>query len=662
MSALIVFCERPPRGSWAAALLRELSVTVEVRACGPGWEARDLTEAETSDAWGLLELDASPGCLARPTLPPHLDLPRAAWLVYTSRKPALHRVIAADVDAVFHAHPVWAGALGRSTTWLPLCADAQIFRPVVGDRKWDVVFAGPDPWRADPLVELARHLSLRVGLVPVARNADRRAVARAYAEAKLVFHRHLDDSLDVRVLEALVAGRVVVSDRRANGLEALAASREHVLVYSDNDELRAAVELVISCEGRRERMERAITLGPRLRHSAAQRAKELLSALESTFGPSSSPRPPTPVRPKRESPPRSPATESPRRARRWLILAAEEPAAVWLASFAERVGDNLRRQGDEVLVVRLQRGRLQPPPSCADRVEVQLGPLPAAVTVENALLLASVGAQRVADQVARERGPFDVLIAEPPLGALLGPALAERLEVPLVLALEDCEVARRENCLTRDQLYRAELEHWAAERARLLLVPGEEAAAAARRHYSATSLAVTGWPTAADLAPPDPVSDARLLARLGLRAPFWLIRAPRLESNGVLDLAGALGQSGRQGLVIGDSFGARATGAAAVPLTRRPTAGPALEVLARSCERVLHVGRPDLGLADLANTLPVTISERADPDAVLAALAADSSAIQLPRFEPEVLDRVFEALPARACERGARVALVAGGS
>ena len=85
-------------------------------------------------------------------------------------------------------------------------------------------------------------------------------------------------------------------------------------------------------------------------------------------------------------------------------------------------------------------------------------------------------------------------------------------------------------------------------------------------------------------------------------------------------------------------------------------------MLARSCERALHVGRPDLGLADLANTLPVTISERADPDAVLAALAADSSAIQLPRFDPEVLDRVFEALPARACERGARVALVAGGS
>lgn len=129
MKPLVVFCPCPAPGSWAAAILHELAARVELRTCGPGWPARDLAAVDASGALCLLELDAAPGCVARPTLPPGLTVPRAAWLVDTPRKPELHREVARDCELVFHAHPAWAAALRRPSTWLPLCVDEETFRP-----------------------------------------------------------------------------------------------------------------------------------------------------------------------------------------------------------------------------------------------------------------------------------------------------------------------------------------------------------------------------------------------------------------------------------------------------------------------------------------------------------------------------------------------------
>ena len=662
MSALAVFCSRPQPGTWGSALLRELSASVEVRPCGPRWAARDLTDVELADAWAVLELDTEPGCLARPTRSAGSGLPRAAWLVFTSRKPGLHRAIADEADLVFHAHPAWAKALEQPSAWLPLCADTDVFRPVVRERPHDVVFVGPDTWRADPAVRLARRMGLRFSLVTTPRREVKQRAARAYGTAKLVFHRHLDDALDVRVIEALAAGRVVVSDRRANGLDTLAEPEAHVLLYSDEGELEAILDRTLQDDPRREAMEREIERVPRERLAAKQRAAELLSALQAEFG--SLPRPrtaPTSATPSGSRPattiPEPSSPDSKRRALRWLVLAGDEPPAVWLASYAERLADHLRRRGDDALVLRLCRAKLAGGVPRAGLLDVSLGPLPPTVTEEHRMLLASARMQRIADEIARTHGPFDLLLAEPLLGALVAPPLAQRMGLPFVLALEDCEVSRRGNVLTRGQLYQAELEHWASAHATALLVPTSQAADGAREHYS-TDAIVTGWPTSA----PPTIEESelvRLSARLRLEPSSCLLRAPCLAPGAALALASTMASAGVSALIVGES-GAHLTRHGEVELlSERVLAGCVLSALAKSCRRTIHVGRLDLGAADLAApSRHLTVCERGESDAVLSALAGPVGATDIACFDPSSVDRLLRKL--EAASAGAAETLASG--
>lgn len=682
MSAVVVFCPRPAPGTWAAAVLRELARAVELRPCGPGWPAKDLATVDPAGVRLLLELDASRGPSARPAQVTGFgSVPRVAWLVETSRKPDLHREVARGAEVVFHAHPAFAAALGRPSLWLPLCADEETFRPREADREWDVAFVGQDPWRADSLVTLGRERGIGVSVVSPAGEGVQARAAEVYARAKAVFHRHLTHALDVRVLEALSAGRVVLVDRRENGLEALlgreALTRGPVLTYQGQEELVSRLDLLRD-DARRAELEQEAAQLARAKLGARTRVGELLDVLEARFGRlRRDPTPPTePARPAdlefaaeaaapMAPPPGLPTPESlfkgaPECARggRWLVLADREPPAIGLRGYAERLARLARAAGAEVTVLRLARGRLPGRPARAgepETREVSLGPLPQASTPENAMLLASGHVQRILDEVAREGGPFQALLAEGPLGALVGPPAAERLGMPFVLLLEDCEVARRTNHLTRDQLYRAELEHWAADRARLMVVPTQAAEAAARGHYCAKDVAVSGWPALTG-ALPDPASVERLWRRLSLPPGLALVRAPLLGANDAAALAGELGRRGQPAVVLGEA--AVVSGAGEIrPLSTRPAAGPALAALALGCRRALHVGREDLGAADLAAVAPsFGVAPGPRPDEVAAALAEPGRA-RLASWKWAVLER----LPQEPATRKAPVPAQVGG-
>ncbi|MGE0713337.1 MAG: glycosyltransferase [Planctomycetota bacterium] len=669
MRPLVVFCPRPAHGSWAAGILRELAAQVEVRTCGPGWPARDLSAVDASGALCLLELDAAPGCVARPTLPRGFAVRRAAWLVDTPRKPELHREVARDCELVFHAHPAWAAALRRPSTWLPLCADEETFRPHDVKREWDVAFVGGDAWRAQALLAIAHKRGLRVCMSsPTGADAKPEAAA-IYARSKLLFHRHLTDALDVRVLEATAAGRVVLVDQGPHRLEGLTEPGSHVLTYSSDEMLEAALVGLLGDERRRVELETRAASFARAHIDAKVRAAELLAALDAQFGArpaqavattfaSSEVRDPRAT--SRSDPPRELVRVSPLRPPptgvRWLVLADAEPPAVWLASYAERLGAALHARGDDVVVVRVRRGRLPSRPNKPGEptvVEVDVGPVPRAASAENDTLLASARVQRVADTVAREHGPFQGLLVEPSLGAVVGPPLAARLGLPLVLALEDCEVARRGNHLTRDQLYRSELEHWVAARARLVVVPTVAVEAAVREHYKASAVVSSGWPLATQEAPPT-ASVERLRARLGLPAHALLVRAPLLGSEDTLALAADLGRRGRPAAVLGRGTAALATEDGVRIVEDRQIAGQGLAALAATCAQTILVGPEDLGAADVAALAPALgRAPEAKLEAVLVAVSLARAGQRLAPFVPSALEALARAANVSAAERRA---------
>lgn len=281
--------------------------------------------------------------------------------------------------------------------------------------------------------------------------------------------------------------------------------------------------------------------------------------------------------------PRPRSTSQPRRV---LVIAGDEPEAVLLRSYAERLAWDMAAIGHSVVVARLRRGRLtgrlarDGEPTI---LELEAGPLPSGTTPENHRLALAGPVHRRLERLIREHGPFDALMGEGTQGNLSGPPLAQQFGLPLLLALDRCEVALRNNHLSREQLYTAELEHWACDRARVVLASNLAVERDLRQHYKLTSILVVA-PSRAG--PSAPASDdaARLLRRLAIEAPFVLVLAHD-ERRAFLDSV-----PGRTVVLAGRGVWLRRADGSTEQLSDRPVVGPALGALLTAAEVVVATG------------------------------------------------------------------------
>ncbi|MGE3376466.1 MAG: glycosyltransferase [Vicinamibacteria bacterium] len=555
---VVVFCERLDNESFCASIVHELGAYYDVRPCGPGWEHATLVQVDAESARFVLELDAASGAFVRPE--PRRQgsaVPRVAWLIDTHKKPEFHRQISAESDLTLHAMQAWGHVLHGVRAWLPVHCDERLFCPRDVERDLDLVFVGSQAWRAEPLERIAARHGLRLLVTTTTGPREKSETAAFYARSKLVFNRHVGNDLNFRVVEAQACGRVLLTDAQHNGQYELFADGRHYVLYKDERDLERQVLRYLADDEARARIERAAAEHAREHHTTRARVAQLHEIVEAFLARRPPARAPRPARrTASRAAPRAAAAAAPAAVaaadatpaaavnapaalepgaagpapRRWLVVAGAEPATVELRTYAELLARDLAARSAEVTVLRARRRQSAAPvatlPGAPDVVEVELGPLPAPETEASQLLAQAAALQRRADRVARERGPYEGVLAEGPLGALVGAELAARLGVPFHLALERCEVARRQNRLTREQLYLAELEHWGVERAAAVWTPSEEVADAVRRYYEAArvSCVVPAWPA---LAPPELRERLRLLAALGLpAAPALAVLGP----------------------------------------------------------------------------------------------------------------------------------------
>ena len=270
----------------------------------------------------------------------------------------------------------------------------------------------------------------------------------------------------------------------------------------------------------------------------------------------------------------------------------DEPATIERKSYAERLAAGLARAGHEVVVARARRG-VFPRRSGTKRgeptvVELSEGPVPQAATGPNRLLGRAAALHAGFARLAAERGPFDAIVGEGALGGLVAQPLAERLGKPFFLALDDCEVTRHGNRLTRAQVNVAELEHWSVERAASVVVPRREVADSVGSFYRGERTRVVEPPTARVLVPREAES---FMSRLGLRGDFTLVFSPHEgEKEKDLLLKGAV----RQPLVlVTDDVRVRLSEGGTLLLARAAARGAVLGALVAAARRIVTLDPSD---------------------------------------------------------------------
>jgi spore maturation protein CgeB len=585
---IVVYCERVNNESICGSIIRELSAYYEVRVFGPGWPCPSLREVDATDARFYLELDAVSGNFHRPEGLAALRIPKFAWLVDTHKKPLFHAATAREMDLTFYAMKSWGHVLEGRTSWLPLHCDTAIFHPVEAAREFDIAFVGSQAWRAELIIRLREKYGLRVYVGSTAGPREKSETAAIYARTKLVFNRHVTNDLNFRVFEAMACGRGLLTDAQWNGQYELFEEGTHYALYKDEKDLEAQVLRLLADDHLRARIEREAALHVAAHHSTRARVLQLRNAIEGFL------RARALAEPADLLAAQEPQAEGLGR-RRWLVVAGDEPATVTMRSYGERIAWALAARGDEVVIARRRRSILPLPAPRAGEpeiLELDPGPLPSPLTSTNRALAIAGPLHAALARLAASRGRFDAILGEGPLGALLAQPLAARLDVPFILALESCEVARRANRLTREDLYWAEVEHWAADRAKGTLVPNRDVARAVAEHYRVERCVV--------LAP-------RVHLHAALRAPGRFLSALGLRgAPPLLVLASSVGDEvppeARDGAMVivaaDDGVLLRSRGKDPHLLAREPARGPALAALLATSQGIVATRAQDPRIAE----------------------------------------------------------------
>ncbi|HZV00111.1 MAG TPA: hypothetical protein VFF73_25565, partial [Planctomycetota bacterium] len=144
------------------------------------------------------------------------------------------------------------------------------------------------------------------------------------------------------------------------------------------------------------------------------------------------------------------------------------------------------------------------------------------------------------------------------------------------------------NRLTREQLYWAEVEQWAVERARLVLVRNDETSQAVRRHYRGREVA-----TLDPRAPLDaPRNREQLLARLGLAGTRYVAFLGRDMSE--RDVLALLSSVNDPAFALTDrGVWAKTPRSRAAALSQSPASGEVLAALLKGAELVVALDKND---------------------------------------------------------------------
>ncbi|HZV00117.1 MAG TPA: glycosyltransferase, partial [Planctomycetota bacterium] len=439
-------------------LRRDHGYQVVVVGPGQGRAFEDLTDHERARIYFFLELDAVSGVLYHTKGLDQLKCPKLAWFVDTHKKPHFHAQIASDFDVVFYTMRTWGGLFGDRGQWLPVHYDAEWIGPRSGTvPTFDVGFVGSSPRERTVLLqEIARKHGLSLLLETTTGPREKELTADLYAQCRIVFNQNVANDMNFRVVEALGCKRLLLTDAQWNGQYELFSDRQHLAYYKDGRDLEALVLHYLRNEAERERIAAKGHDLVKAFHTTAQRTQQLVTVAESLVK-------------ERERPFSAPEA---RPSALCALLLAREWGPDDRSARTCRLSEVASALRAEDIVV--QVATLAAEPASCRGVSVHAGrPLdgPARTAVATAPLLENVALLDEASALVAASRP-DLVLAVGWEDAVTARLLAEREGLSYALVLDEIE-AERETGSQSDVTYRAELEKWAVEGARVVVTESE---------------------------------------------------------------------------------------------------------------------------------------------------------------------------------------------
>jgi glycosyltransferase involved in cell wall biosynthesis len=203
----------------------------------------------------FLWIDSVPGYAPRNIA--RLDCPTACYLIDTHLNLQTHLEWAWRFDWAFLVHRQFCADIAASgcsrVAWLPVACDPEIHRQPPMPKRHDIGFVGSlNQDRRRQLIErLQRRWPVHV------ERSFLRAMARTFAESRVVFNNAVRDDLNMRVFETMAAGSMLLTDAApGSGLDEMFDDGRHLVLY-DDDTLEEKVAYYLAHDDEREAIARA---------------------------------------------------------------------------------------------------------------------------------------------------------------------------------------------------------------------------------------------------------------------------------------------------------------------------------------------------------------------------------------------------------------------
>ena len=177
-----------------------------------------------------------------------------------------------------HHIPEFEQAGVTNIGWLPAACDPRFHGKFDVAKSYEIGFIGQTnpQWHPDRVALLERLRAAGFDLQVDGKILEEMSLF--HSRSKIVFNRSLNLDLNRRVFEALCSGSMLLTDRlpAESGLESLFASREHLVLYND-DEVEELARYYVDHDEEREAIAAAGRKLAMAEHTYAVRANQLLS-------------------------------------------------------------------------------------------------------------------------------------------------------------------------------------------------------------------------------------------------------------------------------------------------------------------------------------------------------------------------------------------------